>query len=212
MMSSSKGYTVLFALLIAGVLAACSSLTHSDKPVVTSWWLKPYTGVAQVPVPDSVLPVALTVSVVPGLDSDQILTLSDDAELRPYAGARWVDHARELLTSLIGRSLEASGQFEVIPTHADSGSGSCDLQLELREFFADLNALGETTGVRIAIHGRFQCESASPVIVQSCASIPVSGEVMHVIVAAFQAAMDQVMQGLLTSMITAQPATHSDCQ
>lgn len=208
----SNRYTVFYVLLIAVVLTACGSLTQSDKPAVTTWWLKPYVGVPQAAVPDPALPVALTLSVVPGLDSEQILTLSNDAELRPYAGARWVDHAPELLASLIGRSLDASGRYEVFPAHADSGSGGCDLQLELREFFADIGSQGATTGVRVAIHGRFQCKSAAPVIVQSCASIPVRGEVMHDIVAAFQAAMDQVMEGLLASMIATQPVAHSDCQ
>ena len=174
--------------------------TKSDNPVVTTWWLKPYTGMTQAIAPDSVLPLKLAVTAVPGLDSDQILTLSTEAELKPYAGARWADHAPELLASLIGRSLEASGRFEVLPARAGGGSGSCDLQLEVREFFADLSEGGNTTAVRVALNGRFQCESGAPVYIQSSASMAVGDERMSVIVAAFQQALDRVMQDILDNI------------
>ena len=199
-MNSSKKYSVFFVLASACILAACSGLTKSDNPVVTTWWLKPYTGMTQAIAPDKVLPLKLAVTAVPGLDSDQILTLSAEAELKPYAGARWADHAPELLASLIGRSLEASGRFEVLPARAGGGSGSCDLQLEVREFFADLSEGGNTTAVRFALNGRFQCESAAPVYIQSSASMAVGDDRMSVIVAAFQQALDRVMQDILDNI------------
>ena len=196
-MNNSRKYIVFFVLTSACVLAACSSLTKSDNPVVTTWWLKPYTGMTQEIAPDKVLPLNLTVTAVPGLDSDQILTLSGESALKPYAGARWADHAPELLASLIGRSLEASGRFEVLPARAGGSSGDCDLQLEVREFFADLSAGGSTTAVRVAFNGRFQCESEAPVFIQSSTSMAVGDERMSVIVATFQQAIDRVMQDIL---------------
>ncbi|MGB7452853.1 MAG: ABC-type transport auxiliary lipoprotein family protein [Lysobacterales bacterium] len=196
-MNSSKKIGVFFVLASACVLAACSGLTKSDNPVVTTWWLKPYTGMTQPTVPGAVLPVKLTVTAVPGLDSDQILTLSGEAELRSYAGARWADHTPELFASLIGRSLEASGRFDVQPARTGSGSGGCFLQLEVREFFADLGAGGSTTAVRVALNGRFQCEPGVPVFVQSSATMTVGDERMSVIVATFQQAMDRVMRDML---------------
>ena len=120
-MNNSKKYTVFLVLVSVCVLVACSGLTKSDNPVVTTWWLKPYTGMTQAIAPDTVQPLNLTVTAVPGLDSDQILTLSGEAELKPYAGARWADHTPELLASLIGRSLEASGRFEVLSARVDRG-------------------------------------------------------------------------------------------
>src|SRR5210317_936070 len=104
-MNNSKKYGMFFVLVCISVVTACSGLTKSDNPVVTTWWLKPYTGVTQATAPETLLPVNLTVTAIPGLDSDQVLTLSGGAELKPYAGARWADHIPELLTSLIGRSL-----------------------------------------------------------------------------------------------------------
>jgi len=189
---------LVFCLLFVGFcLNACSSLTRSDKPAVTTWWLKPYNGVVQVVAPETILPLTLSVMVVPGLDSDQILTLSDDAELKPYSGARWVDNLPELVTSLVGRSLQESGRYEVVSSRAGGRSGKCDLQLELREFFADLGPSGQTSGVRVAIDGRFQCGPGAPVLLKLKASVPVDDERMKAIVAAFQRAMDSVMRELL---------------
>lgn len=196
-MNSSKKYAVFFVLASAYALAACSGLTKSDNPVVTTWWLKPYTGMTQATTPDTVLPLKLVVTAVPGLDSDQVLTLSREAELKPYAGARWADHVPELLTSLIGRSLDESGRFEVVPARAGGGTAECDLRLEVREFFADLSAGGNTTAVRVAFNGRYQCEPGTPVYIQSSASVAVGDERMSVIVAAFQQALDRVTRDVL---------------
>ena len=196
-MNSTKKHTVFCLLAISGLLSACSGLSRSDKPAVTTWWLEPYIDSPQVTTSDPLLSVALTITAVPGLDSDQILTLSDAAVLKPYAGARWADHLPELVASLVGRSLEASGHFEILSDRAEPGSGSCDLQLELREFFADLSPDDQTSAVSVAVNGRFACESADVFVVQSNVSIPVADERMTVIVAAFQQALDSVTQDIL---------------
>ena len=47
----------------------------------------------------------MTVSAVPGLDTDRVLALSTDARLNQYANARWPDHLPEVLTSVMKRSL-----------------------------------------------------------------------------------------------------------
>lgn len=187
-------------LVIAYLLTACSGLTQSDKPAVTTWWLKPYGGMTPTVVTEPVAVVDLNVTVVPGLDSDQILALSGDAELKPYAGARWAEHLPELFSSLIGRSLQASGRFEVPADRSGRGPGICYLQLEVREFFAELGSGGRTTAIRAAIKGRYQCGTAAPVPVGSNIAISVSEERMSVIVAAFQQATDQMMREILNQI------------
>ncbi len=191
---------VICMLFMAYVLAACSGLTQSDKPVTTTWWLEPYVGVAQTAVTETVIPLSLTVTVVPGLDTDQILTLSDAGELKPYAGARWADNLPELIASLVGRTLESSGRFDVLTRRAGRGARGCDLQLELREFFTRLDSQGNNTATRVAIHGRLQCGSADPLIIQSSTSVPVAAERMSDIVSAFQQAMDYVLQDMLNKI------------
>jgi len=198
--SNKKEQTMFIVLMAVFILSACSGLTQSNKPAVTSWWLEPYMSPAQGAVAEPAVTVALTVTAVPGLDSDQVLTLSSDAQLKPYSGARWVDYAPDLLASLLGRSLEADGRFEVLTERAGRGPENCELQLELREFFADLNSMGRTSGVRLALDGRYQCASATAVEVKSSALVAVDEERMSVIVAAFQQALDQVTLDILAQL------------
>ena len=199
-MNISKKPVVFCLLLITLCVNACGGLTRSDKPATKTWWLIPYTGMAQVASPDQVTPLSLTVSVVPGLDTDQVLTLTDNSELKPYSGARWVDNLPELVTSLVSRTLEASGRFEVISTRSRAGSENCNLQLELRKFFSQLSSSGQTSRVQVAIDGRFQCKSGAPVRIKSDVSIPVNDNRMNVIVAAFQQAMDTAMKEMLKKL------------
>jgi ABC-type uncharacterized transport system auxiliary subunit len=193
----SEKALVLCLLLTTICLGACAGLTQSDKPAVTSWWLKPLTGEAQTTSPDLLASVSVSVAVVPGLDTDQILTLSDDSELKPYAAARWVDNLPELTKSLVSRTLEASGSFEVVAERARAVHKKCDLRLELREFFANLNSSGQTRSVQVAIHGSYQCEPEALIPIQIKASVPVHDNRMRTIVAAFQQAMNDTMKDLL---------------
>ena len=196
-MTISRLYIVFSLSVLLLSIGACSGLTQSDKPAVKKWWLEPYVLTAPAEPADPLLPVALSVTVIPGLDSDRILTLSDDAELSQFAAARWVDHLPELVSSLIGRSLQATGQFEVASERAASHADVCSLELEIREFFADIDSSGRVSGVRVAINGSFECEPSVPIVFHSASSVPVTDERMNVIVAAFQQAMDSVMKDIL---------------
>ena len=190
-------YIVLSLSVLMLSIGACSGLTQSDKPAIKRWWLEPYEVAAPVKPADPPVPVALSVTVIPGLDSDRILTLSDDAELSQFAAARWVDHLPELVSSLIGRSLQASGEFEVASERASSRVDVCSLELEIREFFADIGSTGRVSRVRVTINGSFECESSMPVVFHSAASVVVVDERMNVIVAAFQQAIDSVTKDIL---------------
>ena len=199
-MKISQKLSVFCLLTAIIVLNACSGLTSSDRPAVTTWWLIPYTGEARLDQPETTTPITLEVSVVPGLDTDQILTLSGDSALVPYSGAQWVGNLPELVGSLVNRTLGASGRFEVISSRASTASGRCDLQLEFQSFFAQLGSNRETTGVQIAASGRYQCGSMESSVLQLHASVPVHDNRMRFIVAAFQQAMDSVMKDLLLQL------------
>jgi len=199
-MNTTNKFVVFCLLILTLSVSACGGLTRSDKPATKTWWLEPYTGMTQETLSGPAPLVAISVTVVPGLDTDRILTLSDDAELNHFAAARWADNLPELVTSLVSRTLEASGRFEMVSGRAGGGSESCELQLELQEFFARLSPSGQTTGVQVAIEGRFQCESAEPALLKLNTSIPVHDDRMSVIVAAFQQAMNSVMKDLLEQL------------
>ena len=68
------------------------------------------------------------------------------------------------------------------------------------EFFAHLDSGGGTSGVRVAVSGRYQCGAAEAVPLRLSAAVPVGGERMTVIVGAFQEAFDSVMEDLLKSI------------
>jgi len=187
-------------------VTACGGLTRSDKPAISTWWLTPYESGTLAPAPGLVTRVAVSVRVTPGLDTDWILTMSTDAELSHYAGARWAGNLPELVASLTSRTLGASGRFDVVSNRAGGGHEDCDLQLEVQEFFASIEASGQTTGVRVAINGQYQCESAEPVLVQLNASIPVNDKRLSSIVATFQQATDRVMKDLLGKLLQEGPA------
>ena len=203
-MNISRGQLVISLLLTTIIASACSGLNRSDKPATTTWWLDAY-GVdvdagmdAGAPSSNSKTKVALTVAVVPGLDTHRILTLSDHAELNKYAGARWADSLPELMTSLVSRSLEASGRFDVVSS--DKGSEECDLYVEVQKFYARLGVTGETTAVEVAMTGRYLCDGGEPSHIRLSASESVTDERMSVIVAAFQRAFDEIMKDLIETI------------
>ena len=196
-MKISKIHVVWCLLILIVSLTGCSGLTRSDQPATKTWWLEPYAGMAHEVSPGAPKLVEISVTVVPGLDTDRILTLSDDAQLNDFAAARWADNLPELLESLVGRSMESSGRFEIVSIRAGGGPENCDLQLEIREFFAHLSPSGQANGVRVAADGRYQCGSNEPLALHLSASIPVYDDRMSVIVAAFQQALDSVMKDLL---------------
>jgi len=195
-MNITKNPVVFCLLILVLSINACGGLTRSDKPATKTWWLEPTAGIAQEKPSTDVLLVAISVTAVPGLDTDRILTLSDDAQLNQFAAARWADNLPELVTSLTGRSLQASGRFEVVSDRTKGVSEDCNLQLELREFFALLKTSGQTRAVQVAIDGHYQCDSAAAVVLHLDASIPVNDNRISVIVAAFQQAMDSVITKL----------------
>lgn len=189
---------VFLVLLLVLLLGACGGLNRSDKPASSTWWLEPYIG----PGPDSpveqVVRLELSVTVVPGLDSHRILTLSDKAEVNKFSSARWAESLPELFESLVSRSLEASGQYQIVSQGQESED--CRLDLELQEFFAKLDPVGKTVSVQVAVSGRYQCDDSRSEIVQMDVVIPVREDRMSEVIVAFQASIDSVMQSLIDQL------------
>ena len=175
--------------------SACSNLNRSDKPATKTWWLEPYGQSIPTALPNESVSLEVSVTVVPGLDTYRILTLSDAAEMNKYSGARWADSLPELMTSLVSRSLEASGRFQMVSNHR--GSTDCDLELELQRFYTHLDTSGRTTEVQVTMSGRYKCAGSKPEIIKTDATVAVNDDRMSVIVGAFQQAFDAVIGQLL---------------
>jgi len=182
-------------LLTALFVSGCGGLNRSDKPATQIWWLQPYNENILASSAEPQVLVDVTVTAIPGLDTSKILTLSENAEMSKYAAARWADSLPELLGSLVARSLETSGRFEIVSTHG--GSEDCELMLEVQEFYAILTASGQTSTVRVAMNGRYQCDGSKPVLLRLTAAVPVADNRMTLVVAAFQEAVNEVLKDML---------------
>ena len=188
---------VLICSLTLLASSGCSGLTSSDKPAVTTWWLKPYTGVAMLETETARAPLSVSIKAIPGLDTDRILALTSDAELKPYASARWTENLPELTRSMVVRTLTGSGRFDVMSGGDFSTAETCRLNLELSKFFANLDAAGQTDNVEVAFEGRLQCPSKADVWLQLEHTEAVQDQRMKNIVASFQRALDAVMKQML---------------
>ncbi len=187
--------TTLLLLSVAVVLASCGGLLNSDKPADKTFWLSPYSTSHSSGLSADAPDLALSVKVVPGLDSDHLLTMSPDAELNHYEGARWPDHLPEFAGSLLRRSLQESGRFARVSDGRNSGSQDCQLDLEIKRFYTQIDRSGMATSVQIYMSGHFDCQGLSKPV-KLAASAAVSGQQLTDIVSAHQRAMDQIFRSV----------------
>lgn len=185
----------LLILILPLNLAACSGFLTSEQAAKQYYTLMPLAGGAAAAGPDAPQ-LALTMSAVPGLDTDRIQALGPDARLNHYANARWPDHLPEVLTSVIVRSLSASGRFAFVEGTDHAAAGGWLLALEVRQFYGLQEASGDTRSVVLEIAGFLSCNSARHPIALS-ASEPVAGQRLATVVAAHQSALDTATDRLL---------------
>lgn len=88
----------LTVLTLPLLLGGCMPELKSEHPPARVYWLEP------APLGDPP-PLAVRVTLVPGLDSDRIWVLEPDQRLNFYAGAFWPERLQVLLQSLLDRSL-----------------------------------------------------------------------------------------------------------
>jgi ABC-type uncharacterized transport system auxiliary subunit len=189
------------ALLILLLLTqGCSGILTSDQPARQTYLLTPLAVPSSATATSKAVDLALNVTAIPGLDTDQILALGRDARLQQYSNARWPDHLPEVLTSVLQRSLEAAGPFAPVRSADRATTDGWMLQLEVREFFGIRDAAGDSSSVRVALAGSVSCggerhplslHDANPVAMQSLASV----------VAAHQAGLDGVTRDLIERVV-----------
>lgn len=180
-------------LLTLGLgLSGCGNILKSDAPAITEWWLVP----AQLSPGAAPLqwPLVLSLDVVPGLDTDRILNLNDSARLNSYSGALWTDPLPKVLQSVVQRSLETISDAPV-RIGPRAGDHACHLQIEVREFFGQVDNSNITQTVQLDMHGQLNCPEFSRTL-SSRQSVAVIGNRMGDIVAAFQQALDKGQQDI----------------
>ena len=181
------------------LLSSCSGLLDSGQPAQRTFLLTPYSPSVAAPTGGEINGLTVKLAAAPGLDSDRLLTLSPDAGLSHFSGARWPDHLPEFAGSLVRRSLQQTGWFSKVSDGRDSGSGECALKLEVQQFYTLLDSAGIASAVRIGMSGSFAC-NGRPEPLDLNASARVSGQSLGAVVAAHQQAMDQLLRSLITEL------------
>jgi len=189
----------IFISLACVGLPACGGLLNSDEAVQHTYWLQPYS-MQQSPLPAQDSPgLVVRFNVVPGLDSDRLLTLAPDAELNHVAGARWPDALPEFAGSLIRRSLRTAGWFSRVSDESNSAPQDCELDLLALKFYTLLDSVGAASSVQISMSGQFECRGLSHAV-DLDVNVRVSQNRTIGVVSAHQEAMNSLTRSLLKQL------------
>ncbi len=196
-----KRITAIVALLVATVqITACSGLLTSDTAARRNYLLEPYTGYSGVDTGEAWPALVISVSAVPGLDTNHIQALGSDARLIQYANARWADFLPEVLISVIRRSLVSTGRFETVKTKPGSDPDQWSLELEVQQFYGILDAASGTSSVKVRFEGNLSCNEQEHQL-QLNASEPVREDRLAAVVRAHQQALDDTSSQLMQSIM-----------
>jgi ABC-type uncharacterized transport system auxiliary subunit len=188
----------LATLALTVLASACSSLLTSDEPAAQTWWLDP-PNLPGAGDGETRGPLVLRVSVAPGLNTDEIMSLDPEARFSPFSGANWADSLPELLDSLLTRGLATSGLFTRVGDWSTVDEPPCRLSLQAVSFHARLDGNRSAQSVEVSFEGRYRCQGDS-MPVSASATQPVSGNRMPEVVAAFQRALDEAAKKLATQL------------
>ena len=131
-----------------------------------------------------------------GLDTDRILALGPDARLNRYSNARWPDHLPEVLSSVLQRSMTATGRFsKVLQSDHAVGEHGWLLKLEVQQFYGIQDSSGATSSVRVEVAGSLYCNGGESQV-SAYESRTVVEERLSAVVAAHQASLDAVTRQL----------------
>ncbi len=192
----TRATKLLGIIVMSSAISACAGLLESKQPAERVYWLEPLI-VQQEVSTDAVLPdIAVSVSAVPGLDTDQMLILGSDAHLNYYASARWPDSITEVLESLLRSTLESTGRYSRVSRGATSQSADLHLDLEVRELYVLTNSTENAHKVRMVLKGYLDCiDEQRAIVMQAIAEI--QDNRLIEIVAAYQEAFGKASQQLV---------------
>ena len=192
----TRATKLLGIIVMSCATSACAGLLQSKQPAERVYWLEPLI-VQQEASTDAVLQsIAVSVSAVPGLDTDRMLILGPDAHLNYYASARWPDSIAEVLESLLRSTLESTGRYSRVSRGATSQSADLHLALEVRELYALTNATDSAHTVRMVLKGYLDCiDEERAIVMQAVAEI--QDNRLTEIVAAYQEALGKASQQLV---------------
>ena len=202
--------TVRLVTLIALSLSlTCCGLLESGKPARQVYLLDTPLAPASSGQTPAAPTLIISVSAVPGLDTDRILVLGEDARLNPVANAHWPDHMPEVFTSITRRYLSDSRQFLSVIQGSIARPGEWLLELELQAFYGTQSSADITSGVTLQMEGLLRCGGKHHVL-RITQQSPVSGDNLSSLVAAHQRVLDAAMRELPSDIVNACPSAAGD--
>ncbi|MEN6543415.1 ABC-type transport auxiliary lipoprotein family protein [Parvibaculum sp.] len=131
------------------------------------------------------------------VDSARIVQRSGANELKYYADARWADRAPRLIQNLMVETMENSGRFAAVATRSADLRGDYELAGDIRQFAVDATD-ASSPAVRIELYARLVLENERSIVAAKSfsASVPVKGGGISAIVAAYDAGLRQVLEGI----------------
>ncbi|HUA24797.1 MAG TPA: ABC-type transport auxiliary lipoprotein family protein [Steroidobacteraceae bacterium] len=195
---------VLLGLTVAG----CSSLLHSNVPLVQIYTLRAPSaseaGTAGIDQTAASGSASASVRVAhpraaPGLETAQIVLLQPDHRLDVYAASAWAAEAPALLESLAVATLRGSGQWRSVQDAESPFPSDYLLQISIAHFDADYSDdTGAPPTVRVTLDctlGKAQGRDIITTFVASGTAVAGANRLGEV-VAAFQQATDAAMTSL----------------
>jgi ABC-type uncharacterized transport system auxiliary subunit len=189
-----KALPVVLLVFVLVSLTACTGVLESNKPAREIYLLQPPASSPQTPAPEAPK-LVLSLTTVPGLDTDDIQVLSPNARLIPVANAHWPDNLPEVMSSLSRRSLVDSGAFSEVTLGDLARPGDWQLQLELQVFYGIQESAGATNSVRMQMEGHIRCGEQGDVFrLESVENV--GNDSLAALVAAHQRVLGESLQDL----------------
>ena len=201
-MRTQRKSILLAAVAVTCLLTACGSLLESGKPARQVYILQTPTVSPQAPGGDTAPTLIVSVSAVPGIDSDVIQVLGSDAQLSPVANAHWPDNLPEVLSSITRHYLSDTGQFTSVRVGRLARPDQWLLELEVVAFNGTRDASGNFTGVVLEMEGMLHCKDTNRDISIHQQS-GVAGDSLTALVAAHQQVLDAALRELPGQIIQA---------
>ncbi|MBT8047455.1 MAG: membrane integrity-associated transporter subunit PqiC [Gammaproteobacteria bacterium] len=188
-----------FAALPLLILTGCSGVMDSAQPARQYFMLMPLSESSTPDISDQKPSLTMVLGAVPGLDTDWVQALDGDAQLVRYANARWPDHLPEVLTSVIQRSLQASGRYAEVRAASRAAGDAWFLQLEVQQFYGLQDTNRETTRVAVRISGAVTCDDQhSAFTVED--TVPVNSQRLSAVITAHQQGLDKITQQIFSEI------------
>jgi ABC-type uncharacterized transport system auxiliary subunit len=185
--------------MLAATLAGCGNLLKSEKPVKRVFMLRPLAGDSGAGADmTGRIDLETDARVVPGLDTDRILALGNDASLMPIGNARWPDNMPEVFSSVIRRSLANTGRYTPTSPRRSRLDDNASLLVEVQSFYG-IRSAGAVIRAEISLQADIDCHDRRKVLHISD-SESVEDSSLSAIVAAHQRALDGATRELIAAL------------